>query len=287
MQWLCGMFAWLHDEKWITDDPAVGLGAPIREGKRGARHTRRDLFTRDDLKQIFSAPWFATGRGELTKAGTYREFLPSYYWLPLLGLFTGARINELCQLSLTDIRQTDSGVWYLDINEGDEESLKKVKNASSLRRVPLHPLLIHCGLIQWRDRLKAEGHTRLFPEFTHDAAKGYSKAAVKWFSSFLSRLGWERNGRKVFHSFRHTLASECLNGLGLSEALTAQISGHKRSDSVLGSTYRKDVPPDVVKAVDRLDFDLPAIAPFDQAAGFHALRDGLLRRKKRGGADGV
>jgi site-specific recombinase XerD len=27
MQWLHGMFEWLLREKWITDDPAVGLGA--------------------------------------------------------------------------------------------------------------------------------------------------------------------------------------------------------------------------------------------------------------------
>jgi integrase len=142
-------------------------------------------------------------------------------------------------------------------------------------------VLIECGLIRWRDRLTKDGHIRLFPELKHDPTKGYSKAAVKWFSSFLRRMGWARNGRKVFHSFRHTLASECLNQLGLSEALTAQISGHKRGDSVLGSTYRKDVPPDVVTAVNHLDFGLPPIAKFDETAGLKALKDGLMRKAKR------
>lgn len=158
-----------------------------------------------------------------------------------------------------------------------------MKNPSSIRRVPIHPLLVRWGLVLWRDRLKAEGHDRLFPEFSHDAAKGYGKAAVKWFSGYLRRLGWERNGRKVFHSFRHTLASECLNQLALSEALTAQISGHKRSESVLGSTYRKDVIPDeVLNAVNRLDFSLPAIDEFDMDAGALALRHAIERKRPRG-----
>lgn len=282
MQWLCGMFEWLLQEKWIADDPAVGLGSGRRGRRTASAHSKRDLFTRDDLKKIFSTPWIATGRGELTKAGTYREFLPSYYWLPLLGLFTGARINEICQLSLSDIRQTESGVWYIDFNEEDEQGRKKVKNASSIRHVPIHPLLIRCGLIQWRDRLATEGHERLFPELLHDATKGYSKAAVKWFSTYLRRLGWQRNGRKVFHSFRHTLSSECLNRLGLSEAMTAQISGHKRSQSVLGSTYRKDViTEEVVQTIERLDFGLPSVAPFDAEAGLAALQDALNRKTRR------
>jgi integrase len=282
MQWLCGMFEWLTQEKWIADDPAVGLGVAARGKKGPSDHSKRDLFTREELKTIFTAPWFASGSGDLTKAGTYREFLPFYYWLPLLGLYTGARINELCQLALSDLRQSDTGVWFIDINEDDEEGLKKVKNSSSTRKIPIHSELVRLGLIEWRNRLQAEGYARLFPELSHDETKGYSKAAVRWFSSYLRRLGWKRNGRKVFHSFRHTLSSECLNVLGLSEAVTAQISGHKRSMSVLGETYRKDVLPDeLVSSVERLHFDLPPVAEFDGAAGLLALQHALERKHQR------
>jgi integrase len=48
----------------------------------------------------------------------------SQYWIPLLGFFTGARLNELCQLHLCDIKEIDN-VWILDINEEDS---KKIKN---------------------------------------------------------------------------------------------------------------------------------------------------------------
>lgn len=149
--------------------------------------------------------------------------------------------------------------------------------------IPLHPELVRLGLPAWRNRLESEGHKRLFPELSYDATKGYSKAAVKWFSGYLARLGWTRNTRKVFHSFRHTLASYCLNRLKLGEALTAQISGHQRSKSVLGTTYRKDEPPrEVVESIARVIFDLPHIAAFDIGEGFVALDDALRRKRRRG-----
>jgi integrase len=283
MQWLCGLFEWLCEEKWLTDDPAAGLARAIRPPKRGPAQRRRDLFTRDDLGTIFGEQWFKTGRGTLTAVGTYREFSAHYFWLPLIGLYTGARINELCQLSLSDIRQTQRGVWYFDITEEDDDVEGKttsVKNVSSFRAIPVHPHLIQLGLVQWRSRLASAGFDRLFPELLYDEVKGYSKAPVKWFSGYLRRLGWPRTNRKVFHSFRHTLASECLNKLELSESVTAQISGHQRSTSILGSTYRKDIVVDqLAPTVARLDFNLPAIAPFDLDEGMKAVRDALARKR--------
>jgi hypothetical protein len=65
----------------------------------------RAAYTEEDLRKIFSTR-------------QYREHKfkhPHYYWLPLLGLHTGARLNELCQLELNDIHQQD-GIWVFDIN---------------------------------------------------------------------------------------------------------------------------------------------------------------------------
>lgn len=282
MQWLCGLFEWLHQEKWIADDPAIGLGTTVRPRRAQAANQAREQFTREDLTKIFSAAWFQQGKGQRTRSGTYREFLPFYYWLPLLGLYYGARINEICQLGLSDIRQTQTGTWYIDITQDsdDEGAKKRVKNVNSIRRVPLHPHLVKLGLLQWRSTLQRAGHSRLFPELLYSERKGHSAAAVKWFSSHLKRLGWPRTGKKVFHSFRHTAASECLNVLGLSEQVTAQISGHQRGTSVLMERYRKDAAIDeLAPEVARLDFDLPAITPFDCTEGLAALRDALRRKR--------
>lgn len=89
----------------------------------------------------------------------------------------------------------------------------------------------------------------------------------------------ERNGRKVFHSFRHTFLT-AVYALQLSEHTVNQLSGHARGKTTSSTTYRKDQPADEMQPyIDRLTFKLPALAPFDVAAGLGALRDALGRKK--------
>ncbi len=280
---LVGLFQWLRAEGWIALDPATGLTKVVRGGTAAPKkraQDARDPFSDDELVTIFSQPWWKEGKGTLTFAGTYREFSPFYYWLPLLGLFTGARINELCQLAVTDIRVTEAGVWFIDVNEdGDSKSLK---NANSRRLIPVHPTLIQLGLIDWRDRLEAEGFDRLFPELSHHDIKGYSKDAVKWFSRFLAGLGFPRDNRRTFHSFRHGFSSQCANKLQVSEAVLSQLTGHKRGDSTLMTVYRKDVVPDVlVETIKAVSFNLPPVASFDLDAGVKAIRDATRRKRSK------
>jgi len=284
MGWLAGLFEWLRKEREIAVDPAEGLvqGVLAQDSEQKKRKLRnqdgRDAFTDSELAAIFSASWFQNGRGERTKAGTYREYLPLYYWLPLLGLHTGARINELCQLKLTDIRQTESGVWFIDITDsGDDQS---VKNRNSLRNVPLHPFLIDHGLIEWCQALHGAGYDRLFPELRHDADKGYSKAAVKWFSSYLGRMGWPRDGRKTFHSFRHTFITRCTNDFKIDPAVTGQITGHERGASSGIVPYMKNqLPDDVLPVMKAIEYSLPAIHSFDVEAGLQAVKDAFKRKE--------
>ncbi|WP_077037463.1 site-specific integrase [Pelomonas sp. KK5] len=289
LQWIAGMFAWLKDREWIERDPCSALlqessARAERKREKGPARAARDLFTPDDLNAMFSkGEWFRTGRGSRTSRGTYRTFSPFNYWLPLLGLYTGARINELAQLSLTDIKATPSGTWYLDIlNLDDEARKKKGKNLQSRRHIPVHAHLIDLGLIEWKACLEAAHYQRLFPELKHDETKGYGKAATKWFGSYLASLGWERNNRKVFHSFRGTLATVCLRRLRMTEYDTAQISGHSRSAGTLTGTYLKDEAVDyLAELIAKLNFGLPEIARFDCDEGLKAVSD-ALRRKDRG-----
>ena len=292
LKWISSMFTWLREKNWIERNPSLGLvkeseaSSTVKKSKRSKQESR-DSFDRAALTKIFSfGQWFGTGRGTLTKNGTYREFCPFYYWLPLMGLTTGARINELAQLSLTDIRQSPGGCWFFDLAYiEDDPTKKKQKNPSSKRRVPVHSLLISLGLPQWHGRLTAAGYTRFFPELLYDKTKGYGKAATKWFSSYAFRLGWERNGKQCFHSFRSTLVNECTHELKLTEAEIAQISGHTRGKSALIQHYIKDqLPEHLVEQVELLNFNLPRIAPFDIDAGIKALKDALARKNLGRGA---
>jgi integrase len=290
MSWISSWFRWLKLQGWISDDPAACLRGEFvltKAQRRRQKPARRDdevrkIFTNDDLKVIFSASWFKSGKGEVTKQDTYRTYSPLRYWLPLLGLFTGGgRINELSQLHLSDIRQTPGGTWYVDMNE--EAIDQKLKTTPSKRIVPLHPTLIALGFTKWHAALVNAGYTRLFPELKLDSEKGYGKAATKWFTTYMASLGIPRDGTKTFHSFRHTY----INALPADtpERIDLQLSGHTRGKNVHDIRYLKDVFPEVAaQYVNRLTVVLPEIAPFDIEVGLKAVHDALMRKNKGHGA---
>lgn len=292
MRWIGAWFRWLHEEdKWIAENPAASLhGQSVLNAaeRRKLKTTRRDdeareAFNDDDLRAIFSATWFKTGRGELSKKGTYRTFSPFYYWLPLLGLFTGGgRINELSQLHLNDIKRSPDGTWYVDINdEADDQTLK---TKPSKRQVPLHPTLLALGFDKWHAALVAAGYRRMFPELIRDREKGYGKAPSKWFTNYMARLGIPRDGRKTFHSFRHTYTNALPEDMP--DRIRKQLTGHSRGKDVHDKTYRKDVTPDIAAPyVKLLAVSLPQIATFDIDSGLKAIRDALQRKNRGRGAE--
>ena len=112
----------------LTVNPAGGL--TLMGNRR--RQDLREVYD-DDLKKLFvKSPEY----------GRDRHNLPYKYWLPLLGLYTGARLEELAQLDPTDIIEVD-GVWCLDINEN---GIRKSVKTSEQRIVPHHPFLVDLGL---------------------------------------------------------------------------------------------------------------------------------------------
>lgn len=58
-----------------------------------------------------------------------------------MGLYTGARLNEICQLQFDDIQEED-GIKFISINENDG---KHVKTKAGIRKIPIHQELIKLG----------------------------------------------------------------------------------------------------------------------------------------------
>lgn len=148
----------------------------------------------------------------------------SHKWGTLLGLYTGARLNEICQLGIADIQQ-ENDTWFLNItDEGDDN--KSVKATASRRRVPLHSELIRLGFVDFvasRKRGK-----RLFPDYSYNTNGGYGRNLGRWYNeSFLPKLGIKKPGI-VFHSLRHTLVTR-LGQADVQEPIYQCIVGHARA----------------------------------------------------------
>ena len=256
------------------------------KGRRKNARNDRDQFTPEELALIFSQDWFSAGAGKFdAKGSTY--WRPHYFWLPVLALTTGGRLNELSQLYLDDICQSDkdSAIWYLDFNlvqpdkvdsDDDDEAVdKSLKTINSERVIPLHDLVIRAGLPEYVAALRKAGETRLFPELKRDANKGYGKPAGSWFNERLlgRQLGMARNGKKTFHSFRHTF-STAVERLEIGERVMAQILGHQRGMTQGMTRYVKDRSASELKpVVDRLSFPaLDTLGCFDAKAALNAIK---------------
>lgn len=290
---LSEMLNWAAVEGWMPRNPAAGVGNAGDRDKRA--QDDRCMFDDADLAKIFGVEWFVNGTGKKSKRGDFRFFQPHFYWLPLLGLYSGGRLNELSQLYLDDVRENDDGCWYLDFNligadkieadpthESPLETDKSLKSINSQRVVTLHDTFVTLGFPLYVEALRAAGHVRLFPELRHDKVKGYGKAAGAWFNDrFLGgRLEIPRDGTKTFHSFRHTFITGVFDA-EVPEATVAQLAGHERGKTMAAKRYRKDQEASKLRPyVNRLRFNLPPIAPFNVADGLLAV-SGSLDRKRR------
>jgi integrase len=94
--------------------------------KRKTDASHYEQFSDDDLAKLFDSPMYR--EQSFAKA--------SEFWFPLLGLYTGARINELAQLHVTDIAESD-GVMIVNINDEGTKRLKTTASRNGEPRLPV------------------------------------------------------------------------------------------------------------------------------------------------------
>lgn len=193
-------------------------------------------FSTRELQAIFSG-YLYKGR----ETGSAELVFPYQFWLPLLALFTGGRLNELCQLETQDIRQDEeSGVWFFRITN---EGTKSLKNQHSRRHIPIHDELIRLGLLDFVRQAKVEGRAKLFSDgLTYQPTKGWGGIATTFFTRIPSkstkyggyfhtigirkRLADGKPDGKKFHSFRHTFVDLLRNTSTEALPLIPVFTGH-------------------------------------------------------------
>lgn len=74
------------------------------------------------------------------------------YWIPLLGLFTGTRLGELCQLRTVDVQQVEGVNVLVLTNEGEGQN---IKSDAGHRSVPIHSELVRLGFLKYVETIEA------------------------------------------------------------------------------------------------------------------------------------
>ncbi len=226
----------------------------------------RELFTTDDLRKILNGHVY-----QAEKLDGVQHY-PYHFWIPLLGAFTGARLNELCSLNVNDIKyDEETKYWYIDIN--DDDPRKKVKTKDSKRIIPVHHHLIEFGFIEYVDQQKRSRKKMLFSDgLTYNPKSGWGDKASKWFNKlekkgndkyamgYLARCEVKKPGntdQKAFHSFRHTFIHNLKNNPDISIDRVADLCGHEKgilqTQSYGGSQYKMPIKVDTI---EKLNYDI-------------------------------
>jgi len=251
------MFDWCETGGLVRENPARG----VRVTSGGEINTY-EPFKPVHLEKIFRSPVFTgcKSKGRVFELGSY-QLRNWKYWLPLMGLFTGARIEELCQLHATDVAEID-GVWCFMLTD---EGGRSIKTDAGKRIVPVHPELARLGFLDLVRHRQTSGAAMFLPEGPSPVKGDWGHYPSRWFGTLLLRtLGAEEKGHRklVFHSFRHTM-KDAMREAEIEERTQDRLLGHANSHP--GERYGKGLkPPQLFSAIKRVKFpvDLSHLAPW-------------------------
>jgi integrase len=233
MRRISAMFNWSVDRDLVAKN--FFRKKPIQESKKA--NERRDMLTSDDLAAIFNPNRF---HAEADK--------PFKFWIPLSGLYAGARLNEISQLDSQDIKQIH-GIWCFRF-------LTAKQKKYSERIVPIHSRLLDLGLVEYASRQSG----KLFREL-RERRDGYGHEVSKWYARYRRKCGISDTRNRDFHSMRHTFSTKLFR-MGVNPTLISELDGHVTGNGKRRTTteevYIKPSEVYVLKeAIEKLDYGEP------------------------------
>ncbi|EMS9148978.1 site-specific integrase [Shigella flexneri] len=232
---MAAVFRWAVRNDLIKKNMTEGLELKVPQRKASGA---RNAFSTEQVGQLLVA---AKAYSQKTSGKPY------HYYVTALAAITGARLNEIAQLQVKDVRTTEAGTVYIHINE-DDSSLpgKSIKNAHSDRCVPLvdgaYGFILADFMALVETRRGADGDDAMVFDGLRLMKNGYGEQVSKWFNrTLLPKVLVDRSGL-AFHSFRHTVAAQ-LKQHGVELAYAQAIMGHS-SGSITYDRYAKEVEVD-------------------------------------------
>jgi integrase len=255
---LSGFFSWCVDGEYITTNPVANMG--LESDSKVSEE--RETYSKEELEKIITS----------LQQKNLCAWAPYKLWIPLIMLYCGCRQNEACQLFVSDIVEQD-GVLCFSFAE-NEETGARVKNISSIRTTPIHPVLLQMGFLSYvEQRIKSAptSDTRkiqLWPECKYDKMNGYAGAFRRFFERF-NRKYITTNPKRTCYSLRHNFIDN-LKQSEVSENVVSEIAGHSNGKITYrryGKALKATVKLDAMKKLDfGFDiFDVTGLSPKTEA----------------------
>ncbi len=234
-------FLWCERHEYIERNPATGL--KLKLSKKA--NEERSVYSTDDLERIFT----------LLREDKLHGWQQHKLWISLVGLYTGARQNEICQLQTDNIVVKDNIVCFEITDEVEGTSLK---NAGSKRLVPISPVLLKLNFLDLvikrkKIKLQGDGQNRFWHTLFYNPKFTYAHYFQKFFHNF-NRKHVTTDSRKVFHSFRHNFCT-ALKNKGVQDSLISDLVGHVSSGETMGRYAKASDPQPLFKAISQLDYE--------------------------------
>jgi len=241
--------------KWsrINGFVEVNFFEGMKLKKQIRQRDERDRFTEKEIKKIFQKHNYI----EFTEVENHKY---SNYWTPLISVFSGMRLNEICSLYLDNIIQEKVNgrkkIWCFNILEEPDRPDKHLKTLSSKRVVPIHDTLIDLGFIEFVELLKKR-HTnrqRLFQELKYGEGSYIRNVSYFFNKKYLPLLGLKTD-KKNFHSIRHTVVDHLKQRL-VDISFINELVGHHHGNIDL-DRYGKGYTTDIIynKCVKKINYE--------------------------------
>jgi integrase len=244
---------WCVRNGFAERNPCDDLFYDLRKGQNP-----RPPFSSEQLQAILASPLFVG----FQKDG--REHVPGNqqandwrFWIPLVCLFTGARIGEIAQLKTDDL-QIEDAVPFISIRH--DESREQTTKSGQTRIMPLHPKLVQIGFVAFveEQRARSLGNASpwLFPEIVVNERGSRGTSPSRFWRNYLHRIGIKAKADGYgSHSFRHALADK----LRLSGYLDEEIKvvlGHSHKSVTSGyGIVRQGTVSRIIKMISEIEFE--------------------------------
>jgi integrase len=225
---LSGLFKWARRRGYFDGaNPFSEQSRPkARKGTTGWLP-----YNLDELNALFGSRLFTEVDTKGRLQPRRHTFETALLWVPLIALFSGMRLGEICQLRTGDLQRDSAKIWFFNVTE--EEEGQQVKTEAGIRPVPIHSALVRCGLLKYAEALPPG---QLFPGLSPGGPDGkLSWYFTRRYTEYRRSVGVNRP-RLAFHSFRKNV-STALDNAGVAQSDLAALIGHERGFTF--DTYSK------------------------------------------------